>query len=71
MFALSGVGIVLPLENKMKRPESLGGIFGVLSVAMTLVSTLYIFVGFFGYWRYGDDMRLSGSVTLNLPQDEW
>ena len=37
MFALGGVGIVLPLENKMKNPESLGGAFGVLSFSMSFV----------------------------------
>ncbi|KPJ06082.1 Proton-coupled amino acid transporter 4 [Papilio machaon] len=35
---------------------------------MTIVIGLYGVVGFFGYIRFGDDVR--GSVTLNLPQDE-
>ena len=70
MFALSGIGIVLPLENKMKNPRSMGGLFGVLSTAMSFVCSLYIAVGFFGYLVYGDLTRNCGSVTLNLPKDE-
>ncbi|KAI8121391.1 Proton-coupled amino acid transporter-like protein [Lucilia cuprina] len=35
---------------------------------MTVVLSLYIILGFFGYWKYGDDAL--GSVTLNIPQEE-
>jgi len=70
MFCLAGVGIVLPLENKMKTPKTMGGFGGVLFNGMSFISLLYIVMGFFGYWVYGNQMRTSGSITLNLPQNE-
>ena len=70
MFCFSGVGIILPLENKMKNPKSLGGVGGVLFNGMSFITCLYITIGFFGYLVYGNQMRSSGSITLNLPQDE-
>ena len=35
---------------------------------MTIVSCLYIAVGFFGYLRYGE--AVTGSITLSLPSDQ-
>ena len=41
---------------------------GVLNTSMTIVSCLYIAVGFFGYLKYGE--AVTGSITLNLPVGE-
>ncbi|XP_075972582.1 proton-coupled amino acid transporter-like protein pathetic [Anticarsia gemmatalis] len=68
IFAMEGIGVVMPVENEMAKPQQFLGCPGVLNVAMTIVISLYGIVGFFGYMKYGDDVR--GSVTLNLPQDE-
>ncbi|KAI8439923.1 hypothetical protein MSG28_001378 [Choristoneura fumiferana] len=68
IFAMEGIGVVMPVENEMAKPQQFLGCPGVLNVAMTIVISLYGTVGFFGYIKYGDDVR--GSVTLNLPQDE-
>ncbi|CAH0664119.1 unnamed protein product [Chilo suppressalis] len=68
IFAMEGIGVVMPVENDMAKPQHFLGCPGVLNVAMTIVISLYGLVGFFGYMKYGDDVR--GSVTLNLPQDE-
>ncbi|XP_023942040.2 proton-coupled amino acid transporter-like protein pathetic [Bicyclus anynana] len=68
IFAMEGIGVVMPVENEMAKPEQFLGCPGVLNVAMTIVISLYGLVGFFGYIKYGDAVR--GSVTLNLPQDE-
>jgi len=70
MFCLGGAGVILPLENKMRRPESMGGVCGVLFNGMAFVCLLYTVIGAFGYWVYGNQMRTSGSITLDLPQDE-
>ena len=40
----------------------------VLNTGMTIVSCLYIAVGFFGYLRYGE--AVTGSITLSLPSDQ-
>ena len=60
--------MVLPLENKMKTPKDMRGWNGVLNTGMTMVTCLYIAVGFFGYLKYGENVV--GSITLNLPSDE-
>lgn len=68
LFALEAIGVILPLENEMKKPKQFGGNFGVLNKAMVLIVTLYIGMGFFGYLNYGADSK--GSITLNLPEEE-
>lgn len=68
IFALEGIGVVMPLENNMKTPTHFIGCPGVLNTGMFFVVSLYAIVGFFGYLKYGDETQ--GSITLNLPQDE-
>lgn len=68
VYAFEGIGIVLPLENNMKTPEDFGGLTGVLNTGMVIVACLYTAVGFFGYLKYGEDVK--GSITLNLPGDQ-
>ncbi|XP_061706779.1 proton-coupled amino acid transporter-like protein pathetic [Cydia pomonella] len=68
LFAMEGIGVVMPVENEMVKPTQFLGCPGVLNIAMVTVSILYGCVGFAGYVQYGDDVR--GSLTLNLPQDE-
>ncbi|CAF0765356.1 unnamed protein product [Didymodactylos carnosus] len=67
MYMFEGIGLVLPIRQKMKEPEAYGGWTGVLTTGILLVTILYFFVGFYGYIRYGDNAL--GSITLNLPVD--
>ncbi|XP_014285817.1 proton-coupled amino acid transporter-like protein pathetic isoform X2 [Halyomorpha halys] len=67
IFALEGVGVVMPLENNMKTPTHFIGCPGVLNTGMFFVVSLYASVGFFGYLKYGD--ATMDSVTLNLPKE--
>ncbi|XP_047119233.1 proton-coupled amino acid transporter-like protein pathetic isoform X2 [Schistocerca piceifrons] len=67
IYAFEGIGVVLPLENNMKTPQDFGGWTGVLNTGMVIVAALYTSVGFFGYLKYGEKVKL-GSITLNLPQ---
>ncbi|XP_041972824.1 proton-coupled amino acid transporter-like protein pathetic [Aricia agestis] len=69
IFAMEGIGVVLPVENEMSDPQKFLGCAGVLNTAMIIVITLYGVFGFFGYLKYGDAVK--GSVTLNLPQDSF
>ncbi|XP_025831950.1 proton-coupled amino acid transporter-like protein pathetic isoform X2 [Agrilus planipennis] len=69
IYAFEGIGVVLPLENNMKRPQDFGGWTGVLNTGMVIVACLYTAVGFFGYLKYGDMAQL-GSVTLYLPSND-
>eukprot|EP00092_Neocalanus_flemingeri_P033166 GFUD01036067.1.p1 GENE.GFUD01036067.1~~GFUD01036067.1.p1 ORF type:complete len:444 (+),score=99.80 GFUD01036067.1:61-1392(+) len=69
IFTFEGIGIVLPLENRMKNPANLRGLNGVLNTGMVIVACLYIATGFYGYLKYGEAASI-GAVTLNLPTDE-
>ena len=41
---------------------------GVLNISMTLIIILFIGFGFFGYLKYGEDIK--GSISLNLPPSD-
>lgn len=68
IFAMEGIGVVMPVENEMANPKRFLGCPGVLNTAMIIVISLYTIVGFFGYVQFGDEVK--GSITLNLPEDE-
>ncbi|XP_055624760.1 proton-coupled amino acid transporter-like protein pathetic [Toxorhynchites rutilus septentrionalis] len=68
IFAMEGIGVVMPVENSMAKPQQFLGCPGVLNTAMGTVITLYAVIGFFGYVRYGEES--AGSVTLNLPVED-
>merc|ERR1712156_533029 len=57
------------IENKMRHPRNFLGCTGVLNISMSLVILLYITMGFYGYMRYGNEIK--ASITLNLPYDEY
>lgn len=65
IFAMEGIGAVMPVENEMKKPQHFLGCPGVLNTAMVTVVVLYTVIGFFGYVRFGEDVM--GSITLNMP----
>ncbi|XP_030067584.1 proton-coupled amino acid transporter 1 isoform X2 [Microcaecilia unicolor] len=62
IFAAEGIGTILPLENKMQRPQQFRP---VLYVGMLLVTVLYVSMGTLGYLRFGD--TIMASITLSLP----
>lgn len=59
---------ILPIENKMRQPETFGKWNGVLNISCILVTVVYVAVGFFGYLRFGSQTQ--DSLTLNLPKDQ-
>lgn len=66
LYAFEGQSIVLVMENKLKHPEDMIGEVGVLSTGMNLVIIIYAACGFFGFAKYGSDVK--GSITLDLPK---
>lgn len=69
IYLFENIGLVLPLKNSMKNPSNFAKPFGVLNVGVAMQTILFITLGVFGYWKYGPEVK--GSLTLNLPQDEW
>lgn len=67
MFAFEGISVVLPIYTRMKRPEQMGGFFGILNLSYFILLVLYFTVGLFGYLKYGSES--AGSITLNLPKE--
>lgn len=51
----------------MKKPKLFSRPVGVLNVGMVGIASLFVAVGFVGYWRYGENVE--ATVTMNLPQD--
>ncbi|XP_041972790.1 proton-coupled amino acid transporter-like protein CG1139 isoform X4 [Aricia agestis] len=68
IFAMEGIGVVLPVENTMAKPQHFLGCPGVLNLTMSIVVLLYMIMGMLGYLRYGETAE--GSITLNLPTEE-
>lgn len=69
MFAFDGIAPIMPIENTMKQPEKFLGKPYVALIALSIVTIMYTFIGFFGFARYGE--KTEGSITLNLPIGEW
>ena len=66
LAAFEGQVIVLPLENKIKKPQQMLGLTGVISTGMSAVTVIYAICGFLGYITYGK--KVEGSIALNLPE---
>lgn len=69
LFAIACTGIILPLKSEMKKPKQFGSRAGVLNMSMIPISVLYSIFGFLGYLKYGNEIQ--GSITLNLPENEF
>lgn len=64
IFALEAIGIMMPLENNMKNPRNMLGPMGVMNRGAIIVTIIYLAVGFFGYWQFGDITE--DNITANL-----
>jgi len=62
IYAFEGIGVVLPLENRMKKPKNA---LWVVYAAMALVVVLYASFGALGYMVYGNDIKSSITLSLN------
>ncbi|CAJ0577261.1 unnamed protein product, partial [Mesorhabditis spiculigera] len=69
MYAFESQAVILPLENKMRRPGEMFGLRGVLSLGCSATTIIYQLIGLFGFLKYGSAVR--GAITLNLPDTEF
>ncbi|CAH1174128.1 unnamed protein product [Phaedon cochleariae] len=67
LFAMEGIGTILPVENSMSEGRFLG-FGGALNLAMAFVVTCHTTIGFCGYYAFGEDTK--AAITQNLPSDE-
>ena len=65
IFAIMAIGVVMPLENAMQNPQHFVGTCGVLTQGMSIVTFVYILIGFLGFWRFGSIAE--ENITKNLP----
>ncbi|CAH0718399.1 unnamed protein product, partial [Brenthis ino] len=62
VFSMEGVGVTLAIENSMAEPKKIPI---VLVGGMSIVVSIVLTVGFFGYWGFGEKSK--SPVTLNFP----
>ncbi|XP_072933832.1 proton-coupled amino acid transporter-like protein pathetic [Epargyreus clarus] len=62
VFSMEGIGATLAIENSMEEPKKIGL---VLAGGMSIVISIVLTVGFFGYWGFGEKSK--SPVTVNFP----
>ncbi|KAL3472209.1 transmembrane amino acid transporter protein-domain-containing protein [Aspergillus californicus] len=65
IFTYEGVGLIIPIQESMKRPQQFTG---VLAGVMILITIIFLSAGAISYAAYGSATRTV--VILNLPQDD-
>lgn len=64
IFTFEGVGMIIPIQESMKRPEKFPG---VLATVMVIITLIFTSMGALSYAAYGSSTKTV--VLLNLPQD--
>lgn len=67
IFAMEGIGTIMPVENSMVKPQFIG-CPGVLNIGMSIIIGIYAAMGFFGYYAFGE--KTDATITQNLPSGE-
>lgn len=65
IFTFEGIGLIIPIQESMKRPEKFPK---VMFVVMIIITTLFTVMGAVSYAAYGS--KTETVVLLNLPQDD-
>lgn len=64
IFTFEGIGLLLPIQDGMKKPQQLPGVLGGVMVIMTLI---FVSMGALSYAAYGS--KTQTVIILNMPQD--
>lgn len=65
IFTFEGIGLILPIQESMKRPQQFPG---VLALIMIIITVIFLSAGALSYAAYGSTTKTV--VLLNLPQDD-
>ncbi|KAI9892888.1 MAG: neutral amino acid transporter [Vezdaea aestivalis] len=64
VFTFEGVGLIIPIQEGMKRPQSFTPL---LAITMVLVTVIYLTMGTLAYGAFGS--KTETVILLNLPGD--
>lgn len=64
VFAFEGVGLILPVQQTMQRPQDMPGL---LRVTLLILTVIFISIGALSYMAYG--AATADMITLNLPRN--
>ncbi|PNY24886.1 Vacuolar amino acid transporter 3 [Tolypocladium capitatum] len=64
IFTFEGIGLILPIQSSMKKPEHFGGL---LYFVMFLITIIFTSVGALCYATFGEKTKIQ--VMSNFPQD--
>ncbi len=65
IFTFEGVGLIIPIQESMKRPQNFPS---VLAMVMVIITVIFLSMGALSYAAYGSSTKTV--VILNLPQDD-
>lgn len=68
IFAMESIGVIMPIENKMKTPQKFIGTFGVLNLGMTGITVMYVVIGVVGYMN--DPKSTEDMIVLEISAKE-
>ena len=66
VYSYEGIGVVLPLENTMKKPKHFKP---VVYIGMATVASMYLSVGLLGYMAYGNCVDSNVILSLHASSD--
>ncbi|EPS43102.1 hypothetical protein H072_2878 [Dactylellina haptotyla CBS 200.50] len=64
IFTFEGIGLIIPIQESMKKPEKFPKVLGGV---MILITAVFVSAGALGYAAWGSKTKTV--VLLNLPQD--
>lgn len=64
IFTFEGIGLLIPIQDGMKKPQQLPAVLGGVMVIMTLI---FVSMGALSYAAYGS--KTETVIILNMPQD--
>lgn len=64
IFTFEGIGLILPIQSSMKKPEQFGSL---LYFVMLLITIIFISVGALCYATFGEKTKIQ--IISNFPQD--